>query len=71
MARKKPPKYVDKTPRAGADEATTSYRPMGASLTLEEVTSQIQDLKYLRLHFDALFQKHHVFQYLYTARLST
>ncbi len=38
MARRKGPKAVDNTPKAGADEPSTSYRPMGASLTLEEVS---------------------------------
>ncbi|BDA47113.1 probable NFX1-type zinc finger-containing protein 1 at C-terminar half [Coccomyxa sp. Obi] len=39
MARRRPPKVVDKTPKAGADEPTTSYRPMGASLTIEEIAA--------------------------------
>jgi hypothetical protein len=42
MARRKgvKPKVVDNTPKAGADEPSTSYRPMGGSLTLEEVGIQ-------------------------------
>lgn len=34
---KKPQKKPDNAPKPGADEPSTSYRPMGASLTIEEV----------------------------------
>ena len=34
---KKPQKKPDNAPKPGADEPSTSYRTMGASLTIEEV----------------------------------